>query len=65
MANVRLIRDHLGALEVAVGEHFAQGARVSSITDINGDLSAIIVVSLKDVTLEERSTVVPFKRAGS
>lgn len=60
--NIRLIRDHLGSLSIAVGEHFALGARVSSITAIDGELSAVIVVPMKSLTLEERSTVVPLKR---
>jgi hypothetical protein len=63
MANVRLIRNHLGELNVAVGEYFATGARVSNITALDGEMSAVIVVPLKDVTFEEQSTVVPFQRA--
>lgn len=60
-ANVRLIRDHLGSLSVAVGEQFALGATVSSITTINGELSAVIVVPMKGLMVEEQSTVVPFR----
>lgn len=59
--NVRLIRDHLGWLSVAVGEQFALGARVSSITAVDGELSAVIVVPMKSLTLEEQSTVIPFR----
>lgn len=59
--NVRLIRDNLGTLSVAVGEQFALGARVSSITAIDGELSAVIVVPMKNLTIEEESTVVPFR----
>lgn len=60
-SNVRLIRDHLGSLNVAVGEHYAQGATVSSITTIDGELSAVIIVPMKSLTVEEQSTVVPFR----
>lgn len=60
--NVRLIRDRLGTLNVAVGEHFAIDARVSSITGIDGEMSAVIIVPMKSLTIEEQSTVVPFKR---
>lgn len=62
MSNVRLIRDHLGILNVAVGDQYAQGARVSSITTLDGEMSAVIIVPMKSVTVEEQSTVVPFKR---
>ncbi|CAN7599864.1 hypothetical protein [Bosea sp. LjRoot237] len=62
MTNVRLIRTCTGELNVAVGDQYAQGARVSSINMLDGELSDVIIVPMKSVVLEEQSTVVPFKR---
>jgi hypothetical protein len=62
MNNVRLIRDNHGALHIAVGDHYAVGARVSSIATIEGDLSAVVIIPMKNITVEEQSTVVPFVR---
>lgn len=63
MNNVRLIREASGSLLLAVGDHYAVGARVSSIGDVGGELCALIIVPMKSLTIEEQSTVVPFKRS--
>lgn len=64
MSNCTIQRDHTGTLHLTVSGHFASGARVSSISEIGGELSAVVIIPLTQVVFEEQSTVVPFKRDG-
>ena len=61
--NVELIRNHLGQFDLAVAGRYAIGAQVTSISQYEGELAAIVVIPLKHCTVAEQSNVVPLRHA--
>ena len=62
MSNIKLERDHTGALHLKVGDQFATGAEIRSVVQDNNELTAIVFIPLKHVSLGEVSNVLPFAR---
>lgn len=62
MARASIIRTHTGALELAVGGAYVDQARVINIASNGDELVAVVHIPVKALTLEERDSVVPFKR---
>lgn len=62
MSNIKLERDHTGELHLKVGEQFAMGARVTSMIQVNDELTAVVFIPLKHAVMGEASNVVPFVR---
>lgn len=65
MSNIELRRDYEGKLQLRVAGHPASGAEVTSIVNNGGEMSAIVFIPLKHVTMGEIDNVVPFVRSPS
>lgn len=62
MARASIIRTHTGGLELAVSGQYVDQARVINIASNGDELVAVVHIPVKALTLEERDSVVPFKR---
>lgn len=62
MSNIEIQRDHNGAMHMLVSGQFAVGSTVAGIQHVNGELTAVVWVPLKEATFGEVRNVVPFVR---
>lgn len=62
-SNVEFKRTHEGKLEMFVSGVPALGARVLNVQPVDGELNAFVAVPLKDATIGEVTTVIPFRSA--
>lgn len=62
MSNIELQRDHAGGLSLFVAGQYAVGTKVTGIQQIGEDLSAVVVIPLKALTVAEQRNVIPFVR---
>lgn len=62
MSNIEIQRGKDG-MHLVVGGQFAMGAVVAGMQIVNGEMTAIVWVPIKDVTFKEVSNVVPLVRA--
>ena len=65
MSNMQLQRDHAGQLHLVVGNQFAVGSKVTGVNMIEGELVAIVLVPLNQVTVAEVTNVIPFAKPAS
>lgn len=60
--NIEFVRDHEGKFDMRVSGVPAHGARVMSMSNVDGELIAVVYVPLRDATVAERDNVLRLRR---